>query len=422
MNKLYNLISGNIGLIINSFISLIITRLFIDFFGKDLFGKYSLIITISNLIVVFGNSLTGAVSRFLTIYINENKLKSNLYFNNALFLNILTFLIFVFTVVPIQLFTKVENTFPLIIIVLIAFGILLNQLSAILTSGHFIKEKFVRKSIINTIGRTLFLIVFFILSKSGIGVISIAFAFVFEGTVKLIVFKSDLNKYIEFLTINIKKYISFDIIKELFIFVGWMLLAYASTYILKSGIFLIIQNFNPAQLPEYAILNQISGLEQQIMGTLSLITAPAIYRNIRDKKLKKSKKQIVIFLAGSFVFMNIFLVFFYLFGNLFFKIWLDNKIEIQFSSTLIVTLSTFMLSLSIPFSVYLAGINRVKVYGFICLLETILGLFILSTLYHFFKVLYTNVSYVFIIIGITSLIKNIITVILIFRLKYEKNI
>lgn len=390
-----NLISSNIAIVVNMIVSVLATRIIIFQLGLDEYGKLGLVLSITNIMSSIGNAITGAIARYYTMYITKDSHKVEQIISSSIITNTALFLVFI-VICPI--FT---SNAPFTILVLLS--IYFNQIAGVLNSSNFYYKRFVETSVINSVNRIIYLVIlYFLLSFFFKSIYAIAIALIVSSLYKFISFYFSFhskNKGMRLLCST-----PFETHIELISFTGWMLLSYLGMYVIQSGMFIVVEHNSPEQLGIYSVLNQIYTVVVQIIGTVTVISSPYIYRYISEKKYKEAKRFANLFFYDAFLIAFVGFVLNALIGPKVFTLWLGSEIAAELTKyTNSIILAAFASSLCVPTSVYLAGVNKVKEYGIYTLIES--GVVIGSTtiLMRYFGL--TNFNIVFIIIAIFYFIK-----------------
>lgn len=390
-----NLISSNIAIVVNMIVSVLATRIIIFQLGLDEYGKLGLVLSITNIMSSIGNAITGAIARYYTMYIKKDSHKVEQIISSSIITNTALFLVFI-VICPI--FT---SNAPFTILVLLS--IYFNQIAGVLNSSNFYYKRFVETSVINSVNRIIYLVIlYFLLSFFFKSIYAIAIALIVSSLYKLISFYFSFHSKNKGMRLICST--PFETHIELISFTGWMLLSYLGMYVIQSGMFIVVEHNSPEQLGIYSVLNQIYTVVVQIIGTVTVISSPYIYRFISEKKYKEAKKFANLFFYDAFLIAFVGFVLNALIGPKVFTLWLGPEIAAELSKyTNSIILAAFASSLCVPTSVYLAGVNKVKEYGIYTLIES--GVVIGSTtiLMRFFEL--KNLNIVFIIIAIFYFIK-----------------
>lgn len=393
-----NLISSNIAIVVNMIVSVLATRIIIFQLGLTEYGKLGLVLSITNIMSSIGNAITGAIARYYTTYITKDSHKVEQIISSSIITNTVLFLVFI-VICPI--FTA---NVPFTILVLLS--IYFNLIAGVLNSSNFYFKRFVETSVINSVNRIIYLaILYFLLSFFFKSIYAIAIALIISSVYKLVSFYFSFhskNKGMKLICST-----PFQTHVELISFTGWMLLSYLGMYVIQSGMFVVVEHNSPEQLGIYSVLNQIYTVVVQIIGTVTVISSPYIYKYISERKYKESKKFANLFFYDAFLIAFVGFVLNSLVGFKVFTLWLGPEIAAELTKyTNSIILAAFASSLCVPTSVYLAGVNKVKEYGIYTLIES--GVVIGSTtiLMRYFGL--NNLNIVFIIIAIFYFIKAFI--------------
>ena len=390
-----NLISSNMAIVVNMIVSVLATRIIIFQLGLDEYGKLGLVLSITNIMSSIGNAITGAIARYYTMYITRDSHKVEQIISSSIITNTALFLVFI---VICPFFT---SNAPFTILVLLS--IFLNQIAGVLNSSNFYYKRFVETSVINSVNRIIYLVIlYFLLSFFFKSIYAIAIALIVSSLYKLISFYFSFHSKNKGMRLICST--PFETHIELISFTGWMLLSYLGMYVIQSGMFIVVEHNSPEQLGIYSVLNQIYTVVVQIIGTVTVISSPYIYRYISEKKYDEAKKFANLFFFDAFLIAYVGFVLNALVGPQVFTLWLGPEIAAELSKyTNSIILAAFASSLCVPTSVYLAGVNKVKEYGIYTLVES--GVVIGSTtiLMKYFGL--TNLNIVFIIVAIFYFIK-----------------
>lgn len=379
---------------------LLATRILIDYLGLNMLGQLGLVLSISNILVSVGNAISGAISRYFTLYINKDEKKVATIISSAIALNTYLF----FGILIFCLFIS-DNIFFYIIVL---FSFYLNQISGILSSGNFYIRDFVNTSTINILSRVIYVVLLYVTLRFWFtDLLAVALSLIISSIYKISAFYISFQK--SFPKIKIINSYSKNILIELITFIGWMLLTYLGMYIIRMGIFVIIDKYCISQLGYYSILNQISTVVAQILGTVTVITSPYIYKHISYNDNKTAKEYCNLFVNIANIGVIVAIILNCIIGKYAFNLWLGKNIsDYIYPYVNWVIISSYIATLCIPLSVYLAGINKIKIYGIVTICESAC-VFILTSLYYYLS---DNADFrvLFFILGVCAFAKIFIIV------------
>lgn len=371
-------------LLIYNIAQIIYTPILLKSLGTNMYGVYTLCISIVNYFTLLDFGLGNAVVRFSSLYRNRSKDERNSIYGSffAIYfvLAIIALSIGVFISLNCNWFFSTEftandismaRTIILILSVNIAITLPLSVFSSIVTSYQkfiFLKILNILKTIVSTIIMILFLLL-------GYKAISLALITLIVNIVYLLCIMLYAIKVLDIrLSFNLKNK---GVIKDIFSFSIFALLLLVIDKINLNCDMMILGKYStPTELTMYSISSRIFQIFLSLGGVISSMLLPKYtllveekkYRELEEDFIEKSKWQYTIVIYISFGFL--------IFGRSFLNIWLGSDYTYSYIITILL-----MFSAAIPLALNVANVilqakNNQKFRTFILLLILILNVII----------------------------------------------
>jgi hypothetical protein len=253
---------------------------------------------------------------------------------------------------------------------LVLVSVTITAAAYVLSVGNFIREQFVTRAGANILGKLVYLgSLLWLLRTLNAGVWSVGYAMCMGACITLIVSYA----FCRMLLPNVK--LSFSLVSrrqvvEIITFVGWMLAAYCGMYITRSGMLLGIQRYCTAQeLGRFALVFQVNTMVLNLLQTFSLVTAPAVYRALALQKIREATARMERYLLQVTLIGAVATIALALEGEAVLRLWLSHSAPTGMRMLLVgAGFSAMMLGWGTGMSVFLAGSNRIRIYGIVCLI------------------------------------------------------
>ncbi len=355
----YGTMLSYIYIVIYMLSQLIYTPILLNSLGKDLYGVYSLCISIASYFTILDFGLGNAVVRYASIYKDKNDSEKNningLFFVIYLILGLIALIIGLIVAFNIDKFfsanftnsdVKIAQIIILILTINVSISLPLSVFSSIVTAY----QKFIFLKLLNifkTFASTIIMILFLIL---GYKAITISLITLITNLIYLIIITiyavKKLNVRLNFKIKNRK------VIKEIFSFSFFVfILLIIDKVNLNVDMIILGKISNPSELTIYSIASKIFQIYITLCGVISSMLLPRYMALVKEKKTKelnndfieKSKWQLIIsvFICTSFL----------LIGNEFINIWLGGT---HFESYIITCI--LMICTVIPLSLNVANV------------------------------------------------------------------
>ncbi|WP_126245705.1 MATE family efflux transporter [Chitinophaga rhizosphaerae] len=357
---------------------LISIRIIFNHLGPGVYANLAIVLSIINLVSVLSSSLTGAVMRFLTQNVTGGKFKeASSYFTNSFFsVGVIAMACMIIIIGGLLYNPSIWGELPPEFTVTMILVPVLSAFTGILASGNFYAERFVPSSLAFIAGQIIYLgmlvgLLEYVANNIWVIAISNIVSNLFTCTILAYQFRKTLPQ----VTFNLSLLSTARVI-EFFMFAGWMLLTYIGIYMVTSGLLVVSQHFLTAViLTKMALTFQIGSLINRSLTNFGILTSPATYKYLSRQKFRAASLMVEKFWSLSFVFGLFACLISFLEGDGILKLWLGKDYPrdtewMMLGGTLSFTLST----LSIPLSVFFAGIDKVKYYGLVSLCEGIIVL------------------------------------------------
>jgi O-antigen/teichoic acid export membrane protein len=411
VRQLAHFISGNISIAVSIIVNLVVTRLIIQKLGLETYGVVVFVLNVGLLVIVLGNALSGATSRYLALnYAQKEQAKASTYLSNTLVLVLIggisvSFLLYIY----IKFLSQNGGDMPIGFVEAMLISTLLSSLAGVFSSGTFVRERFIERDAINSITRIINGVVCgFLLLYLGFGLWAVAIGTLLGSLLRLVAFHYSCGRLLPEVKMDIQL-VSRRHIQEVASFVGWMLLSYCGGYIVNSGTLMAVENgVTPEALGRFALAANVTMLTHQILGCFSSVTSPPTYKLIAVKDYHGATWQIekFIFLSTSLGMTLIIVLLFE--GHQLLYLWLGDSAPENMTLLLAAAgTSAVLMVTSVPISVFLAGTGNVRNYGIAMVTS---GLTVVGIVYFVLRGEDAQLVLVALIPGVIISIKNIVMV------------
>ena len=361
-------------LLINAVVGLSVTRIVLAELGHQQYANIAVVLSVVSIMGILGNALSGASARYVTQSLANQKFEeATRYLSNsiaALVLVAVSLAVTISALVAIR--STIFGALPLPLILCTLVGVLLNCVGGVFRVGNFYRERFLTSAFVFAASRVIYgLTAWFCITSLGFGVWGIAVGSLLGGVFVASTMKSLFSRLLPEISFSYGS-ISRECIREVCLFVGWMMLVYVGIYLITSGVLVIARNLitDDVQLSRLALSFQIGGLTHQILSGFLVATSPTTYRALAKSDLRLATKMVERFLFMALLGGLTFGAVFALEGDALIQLWLGPRAPNNMSPVLIGAAFSFMVAaMSAPISVYMAGDDRVRPYGMLCLVE-----------------------------------------------------
>lgn len=330
-----NLIFNTISFGINFVISFLFTPYLIRTVGKEAYSFFPLV----NNIIGYSSILTAAVGsmggRFITMSIYQNdKEGANQYFNSVwvanIFLSILFSIVSVFAVIFISDFLTVPEYLETDVQWLFAFGamsMILGLITGLFGIGTYVKNRLdlsaSRKVLVNVIRVLCILLLFYIFKPTIVFMSLSAFIAAVVGVYFNLSFK---RRLLPELSINPKKYFSWNKIKETTFSGMWNSINQLSNILLQQVDLLITNIFIGASATgDYAIAKMAPTFIWSLLSVLSGSFMPHLNILFAKKQMSELVKDVSRSIGIVSLFIGVPMGFLIVFGDKFFDLWVPGQ-------------------------------------------------------------------------------------------------
>lgn len=352
---LINLAATVVGFVVNLGIQFFLTPFIVSSLGPAAYGFVGLsnnIITYTQLIAIALNSMA---SRFITIKYTQGDIESaNKYFSSVFYSNIAlgAFILLILTgcIVYLQYLLNIPAELILEVKLLLAFlsvNCIISLLTNIYSIATFVKNRLDLSSICNIISnifRAVGLYICFTLFTPHIWYIGLI------GTIVTIYLALTNYGFTKKLTPNL--YISrinykWEKVKELVSSGIWNTISQLGT-IIGQGLDLIIANLfiGAVAMGVFSISRQIPFIIISLVATISSVFTPSLTQLYAKGKIEELQKDLNKSIRLSSIFVLIPIVFLWIYGFDFYKLWLPNQNSYQLQ--VLTILCSLELILSLP--------------------------------------------------------------------------
>ena len=408
-HHLANVFSRNLRLLVDIIVGLILTRLIVRQLGLDVFGLIAFVLSITALVDLLGNAISDAAARYVTQCVarSDTDGAERYMINTLAAVGLLGISSIVLVSGALLVVPRMSEAIPFGYWLVILVSICLASLGGVMSTGNFVQERFVSRECINGGARIAYgLVGAVLLLFTSIGMWAVAVAIFVAAIVRVWGFWFSFHRLMPYIQLQLSS-IRWHKIIEVGTFVGWMLLAYCGTYLIRSGSITMVKVLAPESLGRYALVILVANMVLQVLTSLGLMTSPTTYRALARGNFRVATAQVERFLflsAMGSITITIMLLFE---SDGIMNLWLGNSAPQNITPLLVVaTVAACFSSLNVPISVYLAGCSRVRDYGLATIVEG--GIIVVSI----FGLLRWQSNYgifwVAALPGITSILKNCI--------------
>jgi len=370
--KLANLLARNMTLIVTAAVSMFILRVLVRNLGLAEYGLIALALQIVRIVTIVSNALRTASARYVTqCMARQDDEEASTYLVNTIACLIAAGALALLGALGFGLISR--DAYAVFLIVLLV-GSFLNSLSGVFGVGNFVRERFVWQGIIRSIGQILrggvcYVLVVYVAA----GIWSVAIALLVSSAFLLLCFAVMLRAILPSITLR-AALVGLKRMREVGSYVGWVVLLHCGIYIYRAGTMATVKAFLPREmLGKYAIAITISSLVRQMFTSLTVVSSPAIYRDLGRERFQAATRGVQRFhfllamigvtIITCFVFEGVALL----------QLVLGAKTPAGIGPILLgCVISSLVVSAGVPFSVYLAGINQQRNLGIIWLVEGVI--------------------------------------------------
>ncbi len=372
MNKFANVVTSNLNSIINMVVGFFATKIMIDKLGIDGFAEVSVLLSISSFVLILNNAISSSLAKYVT----EDCALLN-YESASKYLTTSVIMMVVAGVV-LTLLALLLNYFSLIAIanktdlILISLSVIAGSIAALLGVAHFVEERFVSRSIINSTSRLLYLAVLYLLLLFLAGPRSVGFALLVSSLYKLVAINNSAKSILPKLKLNVK-FIRFGKVKQLFNFMAFTVLSYTGTYLTKSGLLILHSKEESIDLAILAILLQISNIVFQFYAAFALISSPGIIKSNINQDSESANTHFIWYILVASILTGLIALSYVIVGKYLLSLWLGEIMADRVDEfVLLLLFLTYLYSLNMPVSVISGSLNMIKVFALLTLLEGVM--------------------------------------------------
>lgn len=372
-----NLFTNLLLFLLNVFINLFMTPFYIKYLGLDGLG----LIRLALLIPIYVNLITlvvsGAVTRYLTIDLQNNRhLDANITFNSSFFgililiISTLPFLIYfsfnigVLINIPERYSNETISLFQNIF--LFSAITIFNTLFLIpaYANNRLDLQNYIK--IIALILQNFIIIIIFIVFEPDIT--QIGYAYIFSAIITLILSILIWKKFISKVSINIK-YFKYEKLKELMKMGSWLFINQAGSILFLSVDLLIINHYYGAILTGvYSALLQWSILLRTFATMISSVLGPIIMINYAKEQFNKIIEYSKFSVKLMSIIMSIPIGLIIAYNEQILTLWLGNGF-VQYAPILNIILIHLTINLAVLPLFYLnTAYNKVKIPGIVSII------------------------------------------------------
>jgi len=371
--KAANLIFGNIRLAISVIVGLVLVRVLIAHLGLGRYGLVALVISISSIIKVLGHSLSGAAGRYLTQSIakDDDALASSYMTNTLGALLTVGSAVIVglggYSLLAGAVIEEMGTGFLMVILV----GAVGESVAGVLGAGNFARERFVSKELAASGVRILYGVVCYVLLvHCGAGVWSVAIGMAVAALVNSAIFLLLFRRNLPNVRLDIRRLQAKRMV-EVGAFVGWMLLVFCGSYILRTGTMWVVKKtLAQEMLGKYALAIVVANMLARTFDSVGNVTSPPIYRHLAQGLRRRATGGIerhvhmVTIMGGIMVLCLAFE------GRNMLDLLLRDGAPAGIMPILLgCMISAMLIDFARPFSVFLAGMNKQRGLGIIWAVE-----------------------------------------------------
>ncbi len=390
MNKFANIVTSNLNSIVNMIVGFFATKIMLEKLGIDGFAQVSVLLSVTSFVLMLNN----AVSSSLAKYVTEDCALLN--FESAS--KYLTTSIFMMVVVG-SLFTSLALLLDYLSLIaianktdlfLISLSVIIGSIAALLGVAHFVEERFVIRSFINSTSRLIYLAVLYLLLFFLAGPRSVGFALLVSSIYKLVATNNSAIRILPKLTLKIE-YVRFDKIRQLLNFMTFTVLSYTGTYFTKSGLLMLHSKEESIDLAILSILLQISNIVFQIYSAFALISSPGIIKSNIIRDSESANTHFIWYVIVASILTGIIALSYVMIGEYLLSLWLGAIMAERVNEfVLLLLFLTYIYSLNMPISVISGSLNMIKVFGVLTLFEGVMVIMmslLVATMFEF-RILY----------------------------------
>lgn len=376
MNKrgrnLANIASSYAQQVVYVVVGLLVTRVLVRYLGLGAFGSVYFLIQLGMIVGVVGNALTGAAARYVTQSIARGEQeKASSYLSNTLFAVVGMGVVCVLGFNAYGLLApKFSSHIPMALMTLVLLSVTISSAAYVLSVGNFIREQFVTRAGANILGKLVYLAsLLWLLRFLNAGVWSVGWSLCMGSAVTLVASYFLCRRLLPDVRWRLSL-VSRKQVLEIASFVGWMLAAYCGMYVTRSGMLLAIQDrCTPQDLGRFALVFQVSTMILNLLQTFSLVASPAIYRALAVGRTRQSTAGMERYLFQVTLLGAVATVALALEGESVLRLWLAHSAPPGMQMFLVgAGFSAMMLGWGTGMSVFLAGSDRIRIYGIVCLI------------------------------------------------------
>lgn len=387
MNSKFNLLLKGSGFrVLQTLVGIVIGLLMMPFLiatlGKDLYGLWIVIASITGTYYLLDLGFNQAVTRYTSKYIHQNNPEAaNKIINTAVilysFLGVMVFLIACLSsFYGVDAFVEDKEKISLAQTILIITGLSFalefpsKAFPGIISAYFrfdFISKVRLTKSVLDAVLIYVFL-------SNGYGIVAMAFIMLATGVVSALIYVKFSFSLFNELSFK-KEYVELDTVKEVYHFSKWVfLLDMAAMLRNKMDIWFIAGLLSTGVLAIYYVAVRLIDYALQFLNQATGITGPIFTEYYAKNETDKLIRSVLLFYKLNIMLGTIIIVGFYYFGNSFIEIWMGDEIDVNEAYICLLILATgrFQQYFSNPLRSYLLTINKHHIDACLSIFELLL--------------------------------------------------
>jgi O-antigen/teichoic acid export membrane protein len=280
-------------------------------------------------------------------------------------------------------------------------------IAVVVGSGTFVTQKFYMRDSIRSAGLvTSLLVTVSLLRWTNVGLWAVAIGSLANSLLQLYGFSWTFKRLLPEISFSFSL-LQRSRIKEIFIFCVGSMLAFGGGYFVRAGVLWAVKNTSTSErLGEYAIAYQVGTMLATSIGSLLMVSSPAIYRLLSQGKKREACHQIESYNYLGVFWALTFLVFIWLDGESVLRLWLGNRaVDTHVIHPIMISLcvSAMLASLASPMGTFLVGCNQIMNCGIITLVE---GMLVACSAYVFIRFMHGSLVVTALLPGVYSVVKQ----------------
>lgn len=373
--RLQNLGASQVALVVNTAAALWLTRALIGHLGLADFGITAVASSVALIVGRLGVAFSEATARYVTVSsAGSDTERACGYYSNSVVAVVLASMVGICAIFVVHgLLPKLFGRVPVLYTTAVAGSMALNAVCGVLGVSFFVTERLALRETIGCVTRGLTTVVCVaLLAGTTLGIWCLPVAMAAASSLQLGATWYLARKVAPHLRIVVAS-ISSEKAREVAAYVGWMIAVFFATYLVRSGLLLVVERYDTAiNVGRIALAAQIGALGLQVLQGLVGVATPGIYRayarsGVEPASAIAARCSMTVLVAGIAMLAPILLE-----GDAIIRLWVGES-----GSSVVAPLATGMVlwaaisSVGSPFGAVLSASNQVARLAVVQLVEAV---------------------------------------------------